>query len=112
MLFLHSLVKRTLLEPSIAVMLFYDFGTLFTFHPTAPEELAIAVVFLFNDQGLVPSPAAHQSAAIQPIAGLVTLASPCTQRPVVWIELAEIWRLSQVHQVLLCRPLLLAADPL
>lgn len=82
---------------SVTVMLFYNFGASLALDTAAPEELAVTVVLLLADQGLISSATAHQGASVKPVAGLITQTSSGTERPVIWIVLAEIWRLGQVH---------------
>lgn len=73
-------------------MFLYNFSAFFTLNPATPVKLTVTVLSFLDDQRLIPATATHQSAAVQSEARLVALATPSTQRPIVWVIFTKVWR--------------------
>ncbi|RUS90954.1 hypothetical protein EGW08_001258, partial [Elysia chlorotica] len=93
-------------------MFLCKFPTLLTPDLAAPEELTVAVVHLLLDKRLVAPPTAHELAAVQARAVLLTLATAGAQGALLGLVLAEVRRLSQVDEVLLGGALVEVGDAL
>ena len=82
-------------------MFLNDLGAFLTHHPTTPEELAVTILLDVTNDGVVPPTTAHQFAAIQANACLITLATLGSHRTVDRVEITIIRRVLQVNQVFL-----------
>lgn len=79
----------------------HSVGAFFAQYVTTPVELTLAVFRYDPGDGLEAPAAAHEDTTVQTIAVSLTATVSRTQRAVLGVVQAEIWRLFQVNEVLL-----------